>query len=246
MIFASENLNAYRFSNTIFFLIIMLPSINQIPFPNDKQIHFNQTYCLNFNSNNKNSYITQNTELNENTNLINILSNTENSINFPNNQMNDIIFQNNLKFLNQLQNDIKSIQNQINKMKKTIINNNKNFYKNKNSLNKEQIGHIKGFWSHDEDELLIKAVKETNPCVWEIVASKVPGRSPIQCKERWLYRLHPGVNKAKFEKWEDDIIINERNRIGNSWTYISTKLNGRTPLAVKNRWYLFLKKELKS
>lgn len=116
----------------------------------------------------------------------------------------------------------------------------------KDKLTEEKkVNHVKGFWSHEEDEKLIAAVTETKPCVWEIVASKVPGRSPIQCKERWLYRLHPDVNKAKFEKWEDEIIINERKKIGNSWTYISTKLNGRTSLAVKNRWYSVLRKELK-
>ena len=100
---------------------------------------------------------------------------------------------------------------------------------------------IKGIWNHEEDEKLIQAVKETYPLVWEIIASKVPGRSPIQCKERWLYRLHPDINKAKFEKWEDDIIINERAKMGNSWTYISTKLKGRTSCAVKNRWYSVLR-----
>ena len=115
---------------------------------------------------------------------------------------------------------------------------------NENQSNNISIKKIKGFWKHEEDEKLIAAVKETNPCVWEIVASKVPGRTPIQCKERWLYRLHPDVNKAKFEKWEDDLIIKERKKMGNSWTYIATKLKGRTALAVKNRWYSILRKEV--
>ena len=35
----------------------------------------------------------------------------------------------------------------------------------------------KGFWSPHEDELLIKAVSETNPILWDCVAQKVPGRS---------------------------------------------------------------------
>ncbi|KAK8841722.1 hypothetical protein M9Y10_026667 [Tritrichomonas musculus] len=110
---------------------------------------------------------------------------------------------------------------------------------------KKIIEPIKGIWSHEEDEKLKAAVMETSPIVWEIIASKVPGRSPIQCKERWLYRLHPDVNKAKFEKWEDDLIISERKKIGNSWTYISTKLKGRTSCAVKNRWYSVLRKRKK-
>ena len=100
---------------------------------------------------------------------------------------------------------------------------------------------IKGFWTREEDELLKKAVESTNPIVWDIVAEQVPGRSPIQCRERWRNRLDPAVKKTRFERWEDNIIIREQKKIGNKWTLIANFLPGRTATAVKNRWYSVLK-----
>ena len=98
-----------------------------------------------------------------------------------------------------------------------------------------------GAWTPEEDELLKDAVSKGKPVLWDVVAEAVPGRTPIQCKERWLYRLDPDVKRTKFEKWEDDLIVRERLRIGNHWTVIANKLPGRTPCAVKNRWYSCLR-----
>lgn len=100
---------------------------------------------------------------------------------------------------------------------------------------------VKGSWKPEEDELLKDAVTSMSPVLWDLVSEKVPGRSAIQCKERWLYRLNPDVKKTRFEKWEDQLIIREHKRIGNHWTLIANKLPGRTSCAVKNRWYSALR-----
>lgn len=99
----------------------------------------------------------------------------------------------------------------------------------------------KGLWTHEEDLLLIEAVKSVNPIIWDVVAEKIPGRNAVQCRERWRYRLDPSVDRSPFQKWEDDFIISERKRIGNMWTLIATKLPGRTVCSVKNRWYSVLR-----
>ena len=99
----------------------------------------------------------------------------------------------------------------------------------------------KGPWTPEEDELLRKAVTSSTPVVWDLVASQVPGRNPVQCRDRWKYRLDPDLKKKIFEDWEDDLIIEERRRLGNKWTLIANKLPGRTDYAVKNRWYTYLK-----
>ena len=100
---------------------------------------------------------------------------------------------------------------------------------------------IKGPWLKHEDELLREAVMKSKPVIWDVVAQAVPGRCATQCKERWRYRLDPDVKTTRFEKWEDEIIINERKKLGNRWTLIANKLPGRTPCAVKNRWYSILR-----
>ena len=99
----------------------------------------------------------------------------------------------------------------------------------------------KGPWSEEEDQLLIEAMKDASPVVWDVIAAKVPGRSPIQCRERWKYRLKPGLNKSKFQRCEDVLILKEQRRLGNKWTLIANKLPGRTAVSVKNRWYLHLR-----
>ena len=47
--------------------------------------------------------------------------------------------------------------------------------------------------------------------------------------------------KTKFEQWEDLLIVKERTRIGNHWSKIANKLPGRSPSAIKNRWYSVLR-----
>ena len=104
--------------------------------------------------------------------------------------------------------------------------------------------HKKGIWTQEEDMLLLQAVNETKPIIWDVVAEKIPGRNAIQCRERWRYRLDPSINRTPFQKWEDDFIISERKKVGNLWTLIATKLPGRTVCAVKNRWYSVLRHRL--
>lgn len=108
----------------------------------------------------------------------------------------------------------------------------------------QSIPKLKGAWSNEEDIKLKEAVSHCDPILWDVIAESVPGRTPIQCKERWLYRLHPEIKKTRFEKWEDELIIHERNRVGNHWTLIANKLPGRTSCAVKNRWYSVLRNKV--
>ncbi|EAY08992.1 Myb-like DNA-binding domain containing protein [Trichomonas vaginalis G3] len=101
---------------------------------------------------------------------------------------------------------------------------------------------LKGVWAPHEDELLRTAVTEhSQPFQWEEISKFVPGRTPKQCRERWLFRLCPDVDKSPFQRWEDELIVIERARIGNHWTAIAAKLPGRTSCAIKNRWYTVLK-----
>jgi hypothetical protein len=89
---------------------------------------------------------------------------------------------------------------------------------------------------------LRSAVSKFGTNQWDLVASRVPGRTATQCRERWMFRISPGLNKGPFERWEDDHIIRERARVGNHWTFIAEQLPGRTSCAVKNRWYSSLRR----
>lgn len=102
--------------------------------------------------------------------------------------------------------------------------------------------NIKGYWSKYEDSLLTDAViKEGDVISWARVAKSVPERNARQCRERWQFRIHPDLKKSKFEDWEDELIIRERERIGNMWHVIALELPGRTSCSVKARWYTDLR-----
>jgi hypothetical protein len=100
---------------------------------------------------------------------------------------------------------------------------------------------VHGSWRSSEDEQLRAAVAKYGTSHWDSVASIIPRRTPTQCRERWMFRISPGLNKTPFEPWEDDTIIFERARVGNHWAQIAQELPGRTSCAVKNRWYSALR-----
>lgn len=100
---------------------------------------------------------------------------------------------------------------------------------------------VKGVWTREEDDKLRAAVMASKPVMWEVVARSVEGRSPKQCRERWMYRLHPDLKKTPFEHWEDQVIYEQKKKIGNRWTQIAAQLPGRTSCSVKNRWYTVLR-----
>ncbi|EAX99601.1 Myb-like DNA-binding domain containing protein [Trichomonas vaginalis G3] len=100
---------------------------------------------------------------------------------------------------------------------------------------------VKGPWLLEEDECLRRAVSMSSPILWDVVAKSVRGRTPKQCRERWMYRLQPELKKTHFEKWEDELIFEQKKKIGNRWTQIALQLPGRTSCSVKNRWYTVLR-----
>lgn len=111
-----------------------------------------------------------------------------------------------------------------------------------NSMNAKNEKKAKGPWTIAEDKLLLDSMASFSGHIcWEELSKMIPGRSAKQCRERWQFRLHPDVNKSPFEPWEDELIIFERNHNGSNWSYIASKLPGRTSCAVKNRWYTVLR-----
>ena len=99
----------------------------------------------------------------------------------------------------------------------------------------------RGTWTQHEDEQLINAVHQFGTKKWTDVAKYVPTRTSKQCRERWNHRLDPNIKHEPFEPWEDQIIIDKQREIGNRWSIIAQQIPGRSPSAVKNRWYSGLK-----
>ena len=103
---------------------------------------------------------------------------------------------------------------------------------------------IKGSWTREEDEAIIKFVRENGTKNWAKLAEILPGRLGKQCRERWRNHLDPNVNRSPWTPEEDQILIEMHEKLGNQWVKIAEKLNNRSDNCVKNRWNSTLKKQL--
>lgn len=103
---------------------------------------------------------------------------------------------------------------------------------------------VKGSWTREEDELIIKFVQEKGTKDWTKLATLLPGRIGKQCRERWRNHLDPDVNRAPWTEEEDQILIEMFEKIGSKWVKIAEYLPGRSDNAIKNRWNSTLKKRL--
>jgi len=108
-------------------------------------------------------------------------------------------------------------------------------------------GLRKGTWSKEEDVILKRVVADLKAkgrkWTWTQVASHIQGRNGKMCRERWENSLRDNLKKGNWTAEEDEIIIREHEDLGNRWSEISKKLEGRTANAVKNRWNGTLKKK---
>ena len=101
---------------------------------------------------------------------------------------------------------------------------------------------IKGSWTREEDEKIIKFVNENGSKNWSKLSLILKGRIGKQCRERWRNHLDPNINHNSWTKEEDELILKYRLEYGNKWVKIASLLKNRSDNAVKNRWNATLKK----
>ena len=116
-------------------------------------------------------------------------------------------------------------------------------YKEPKKVFRNVKGKPKCRWSPDEDKLLLKSISEFGTHNWKIIATKVPGRSSKQCRERWVGNLSPDVVSSEWSVEEDELLKKLHSELGNQWAKISKHLNGRSMIAVKNRWCCLKRRE---
>lgn len=103
---------------------------------------------------------------------------------------------------------------------------------------------LKGAWSKEENQMLEAAVFQLGPTKWYNVASRVPGRSAKQCRERWHNHLNPEINKGRWQPEEDSFIKEAFLLVGPSWATIALALPHRTDSSVKNRFHSYIKRSM--
>ncbi|XP_041019337.1 transcription factor MYB3R-1 isoform X3 [Juglans microcarpa x Juglans regia] len=105
---------------------------------------------------------------------------------------------------------------------------------------------VKGPWSKEEDEVIIKLVNKHGPKKWSTIAQHLPGRIGKQCRERWHNHLNPAINKEAWTQEEELALIHAHQIYGNKWAELAKLLPGRSDNAIKNHWNSSVKKKLDS
>lgn len=111
----------------------------------------------------------------------------------------------------------------------------------KQSNSKCKIDTKRRFFTQNEDILLAEAAVQYNEKSWNIIAQCVPGRTPRQCRDRWMNYLKPNLKFDPWTKEEDELLISLVNKHGTHWTKMISNFPGRSTNAIKNRWNWLLK-----
>lgn len=110
-------------------------------------------------------------------------------------------------------------------------------------------GLVKGHWTKEEDEYLLKLMKESQirngKYNWADIASNIDGRNAKQCRERWNLNLDPSINRSPWTDDEDALLMKLHVSYGGRWSLIAKGLNGRTENAVKTRYHSLQRKQIR-
>ncbi|TMW67971.1 hypothetical protein Poli38472_007643 [Pythium oligandrum] len=93
-------------------------------------------------------------------------------------------------------------------------------------------------WTHAEAEKLRAVVGAHGAKDWFFIASQLPGRTDLQCRQHWFRVLQPSITKGR-GSWtpEEDKILCERVKtIGTKWTEIAQDLPGRLGKQCRDRY----------
>lgn len=90
-------------------------------------------------------------------------------------------------------------------------------------------------FSDIEDEILRKSVSLYGTSDWSIIASKLPGRTTRQCRDRWNHYLSVDTIKIKWTPAEDALLLDLYSEFGNHWSKIAEFFPGRNGINIRNR-----------
>ncbi|KAL0425344.1 UNVERIFIED_CONTAM: Myb-like protein L [Sesamum radiatum] len=85
-----------------------------------------------------------------------------------------------------------------------------------------------GKWTQEEDKRLKVAVTLFGPRTWKKVARCVPGRTQVQCRERWVNCLDPSLNMSKWTEEEDSKLEAAIAEHGYCWSKVAACIPHRT------------------
>ncbi|XP_077324322.1 snRNA-activating protein complex subunit 4 [Lithobates pipiens] len=95
----------------------------------------------------------------------------------------------------------------------------------------------KGPWTKEEDEMLLKAVAKYGERAWYKIRFEVPGRSDVQCRERYVKGLHKDIKKGRWDTEEKDKLIELTAKYGvGHWAQVCKGVPNRTSAQCLSKW----------
>ncbi|KAA8542783.1 hypothetical protein F0562_023935 [Nyssa sinensis] len=101
-----------------------------------------------------------------------------------------------------------------------------------------------GKWTPDEDKRLKVAVMLFGPKTWKKIAQFVPGRTQVQCRERWVNCLDPSLNLDEWTEEEDLRLKAAIAEHGYCWSKVAACVPPRTDSQCRRRWKVLLPHEV--
>jgi hypothetical protein len=92
-------------------------------------------------------------------------------------------------------------------------------------------------WTREEDAKLMDAVTKFG-YNWIRIATLIPGRTNINCRQRWTKNLNP-TKEHPTGKWtavDDARLIVAVQELGNAWFLVAERVPGRTDTQCRSRW----------
>ncbi|KAI4330009.1 hypothetical protein MLD38_028323 [Melastoma candidum] len=93
-----------------------------------------------------------------------------------------------------------------------------------------------GRWDVNEDQRLKVAVMLFGPTNWRKISDFVPGRTHVQCRERWVNSLDPSLNWNAWTVEEDAKLEAAIVEHGYCWSKIAACIPPRTDNQCRRRW----------
>ncbi|KAL1554764.1 hypothetical protein AAHA92_15288 [Salvia divinorum] len=93
-----------------------------------------------------------------------------------------------------------------------------------------------GQWTLEEDKRLKVAVTLFGAKTWRKVAKCVPGRTHVQCRERWVNCLDPSIIQGEWTREEDLLLQEAIAKHGYCWSKVATCIPHRTDNLCLRRW----------
>uniref|UniRef100_A0A4W5QDY7 Small nuclear RNA activating complex, polypeptide 4 n=1 Tax=Hucho hucho TaxID=62062 RepID=A0A4W5QDY7_9TELE len=94
----------------------------------------------------------------------------------------------------------------------------------------------KGYWSKEEDEMLLRAVAKHGVGNWWKMRQDVPGRNDGQCRDRYVDVLIGNVKKGPFDEEEKAQLRQLVEKYGCKWAKIASEMPNRIDCQVLQQW----------